>query len=105
MDDWDVRSRLDARRIVEVAGCRIGLIHGNGRPTGLHLRALDAFRKNQVNAVVFGHTHRPYSERIEGVLVFNPGSPTDNRFTPYRSVGKLILENDVISGEIIRLDD
>ena len=101
MDDWEVRTRLEHRKVVEVEGRRIGLIHGSGSPTGLHLRALDAFRKDRVHAVVFGHSHRPYSQQIENVLLFNPGSPTDTIFAPYRAFGRLILKGDAISGEII----
>jgi putative phosphoesterase len=32
--------------------------------------------KRQVDAVAFGGTHRPIEHRHEGVLFFNPGSPT-----------------------------
>ena len=105
MDDWDVRGRLEARKIVEIEGCRIGLIHGSGPPLGLHFKALDAFREDRVQAVVFGHSHQPYNQRIGNVLLFNPGSPTDARSAPYRTFGKLSLKGDVISGKIIKLDD
>jgi phosphomethylpyrimidine synthase len=42
--------------------------------------------------------------RRDGVLLFNPGSPTDRRWAPYHSVGILEL-GDTIEGRIIRLDD
>ena len=31
-------------------------------------------RRHQPDVVVFGHTHRPFCERIGGVLYVNPGS-------------------------------
>jgi hypothetical protein len=35
-----------------------------------------------------------------GILLFNPGSPTDNRFAAFHSMGILTLE-DTITGEIL----
>jgi len=35
-------------------------------------------------------------------LFFNPGSPTDNRFAKYRSIGFLEL-GDTIEGTIVKL--
>jgi putative phosphoesterase len=68
--------RLPAKRIVETAGRRIGLIHGWGAPTGIVERVAAAFAGDGVDAVVFGHTHQPSLETICGVAYFNPGSPT-----------------------------
>ena len=84
-------SSLPASREVVVEGKRIVIVHGNrsrwleepntllwtlslgyfrphpGLPRALRRRFPDA------DAIVFGHTHRPYAEVIEGALLFNPG--------------------------------
>lgn len=36
----------------------------------------------EVDVVVFGHTHAAYLESIDGVLWVNPGSPTEPRVSP-----------------------
>jgi putative phosphoesterase len=81
-----VRGNCDAsdsgfpwRRIVSVAGRRVGLVHGEGAPDGVRERAAKAFAGDRVDAVVFGHTHEPYLATHGGVTYFNPGSPTAPR--------------------------
>jgi len=101
MDSSEVRSRWPQQEVVEAEGRRIGLIHGWGSPDGLPERVRECFDPS-VEVIVFGHSHRSYCQKNGKVLLFNPGSATDRRFAPYRSVGLLHLE-DKIRGEIIRL--
>jgi hypothetical protein len=55
-----------------------------------------------IDCLVYGHTHQAENKMIDGVLFFNPGSPTDRRFAMYNSIG--ILETgEKITGEIIYL--
>jgi putative phosphoesterase len=82
---------LPVSRVVAIEGKRIVLVHGQrsrwleepntllwtlslgyfrphrGLPRALRRRFPDA------DAIVFGHTHRPRTEVIDGVLLFNPG--------------------------------
>ncbi len=95
---------MPERRILEIAGFRIGLIHGWGAPDGLEDRILKEFTGEHLDCLVYGHSHQPVCRRQEGVLLFNPGSPTDRRWAPYHSVGLLHL-SDTIEGQIIRIDD
>ncbi|RAV05695.1 metallophosphoesterase family protein [Paenibacillus sp. YN15] len=78
-DGMDIVSRFGYKKIVEAAGVRIGLIHGDGYGKTTERRAFDAFEGQDVQAIVFGHSHIPYLERKAGILLFNPGSPTDKR--------------------------
>lgn len=75
-------ARYGRRRIVEVAGVRIGLVHGDGRRGTTRERALAAFAPESVDAVVFGHSHQPYCQRHDGIWLLNPGSPSDKRRQP-----------------------
>ncbi|HUK26394.1 MAG TPA: metallophosphoesterase family protein [Terriglobales bacterium] len=54
-------------------------------------------------AVVSGHSHVPKQEDLNGVLYFNPGSAGPRRFDLPVSVGRLVVENGKISGEIVTL--
>ena len=100
MDGIQLQNALPSRRIVELEGFTIGLVHGDGAPQGIVERVRQHFDK--VDAIVFGHSHQPLNERRNGVLYFNPGSPTDRFFAPYNSIGLLEL-TDKIRGTIIRL--
>jgi putative phosphoesterase len=101
VDMPDVARLLPERRIVEVGPWRIGIIHGDSGVRGTTPeRARRAF--TDVDCVIFGHSHQPLNERLDGVLLFNPGSPTDRRTAPTFSYGILRVTDEGITGEIIR---
>jgi putative phosphoesterase len=103
VDRSEVRRRLTARGLALVGRWRIGLVHGHGEGGRTPDRALAAFEA--VDAVVFGHSHRALCERRDSVLLFNPGSPTDRRWGPFCSVGRLRVTEAGIEGEIVRLEE
>jgi len=91
-DGADIINRFGYRKIVEVSGFRIGLVHGHQGPgRSTEWKAFHSFRDEEVDAVVFGHSHQPHYEIIDGILLFNPGSPTDKRFQPKYSYGIIEL--------------
>ncbi len=82
-DPPGLHERFGTRRIVELAGVRIGLTHGHlGPGVTTRDRARRAFATDSVDAVVFGHSHVPLVERDGGRWLVNPGSPTDRRRQP-----------------------
>ncbi len=103
MDLDMTRDSLPSRRIVTLEGHRIGLVHGSGSPGLVHKKAMQEFEGEDLSAIVFGHSHRPMNEVINGILLFNPGSPTDRRFAPSCSVGLLEI-GEGISGRIIQVE-
>lgn len=105
MDAADLARQLPHRKIINCEGIAIGIFHGEGAPRFLLSRVQDEFSKEDVAAVVFGHSHHPVNEKKGNILFFNPGSPTDTIFAPYRSYGILEVSKQGISGQIIRLKD
>lgn len=93
---------LPLKKVIEVDGFRIGLIHGWGAPEGLVPRVLAEFADVDLDCLVFGHSHQPLCERRGKTLLFNPGSPTDRRSAPFHSIGLLEIDTE-INGRIIRL--
>ena len=61
-------------------------------------------RQSVRKIIIFGHSHRPMSEHIGDTLYFNPGSAGPRRFQLPVCVGKLRLEEERVSGEIIHLE-
>lgn len=100
MDRPDVH--LPIRRIISVADKRIGMIHGWGAPDGLERRVLDNFADEDIDVLVYGHSHQPVCRTVGSLLLFNPGSPTDRRSAAFHTVGILHIDKEV-TGEIIRL--
>ena len=54
-------------------------------------------------AVVSGHSHKPSVATRDGVLFVNPGSAGPRRFKLPIAVGKLFVEHNRVSAEIIEL--
>jgi uncharacterized protein len=53
--------------------------------------------------VVSGHSHKPSVSTRDGVFFVNPGSAGPRRFKLPVAVGKLFIENNQVSAEIIEL--
>ncbi|MFH1407186.1 MAG: metallophosphoesterase family protein [Candidatus Omnitrophota bacterium] len=102
MDSHAVKKALAQKEIIKVRNFTLGLIHGEGPPSGICDLVREAFRGEKVDAIVFGHSHSPLCETHNGILYFNPGSPTDKIFSSFNSYGILEI-NDKIEGRIIRL--
>jgi putative phosphoesterase len=101
MDSHAVRKQLPSEKVIEIGGFRIGLTHGWGNPFGMPKKVGRVF--DQVDAIVYGHTHRCENKIREGVLYFNPGAFSGGfPFFGRGSVGILTLE-ERISGRIIKL--
>ncbi|MCZ8515913.1 metallophosphoesterase family protein [Paenibacillus filicis] len=82
--------RFGRRKELTLGGKKIGMVHGDGgRQTAE--TAFHSFKAAPVDLIVFGHSHIPYLERRGGVLLFNPGSPTDKRRQPKYSFGIVTL--------------
>jgi putative phosphoesterase len=92
MDEPALKELLPERRVVEVEGARIGMVHIAGPRVGREERLVSWFPG--CDAVVYGHTHLPQLERHRDVWILNPGSPTERRRAPQRSM--LVVE---IAGE------
>ncbi len=104
MDHLALQGMLPEVAEVTVEGVRIGVIHGWGSPQGLVQRILPKLRDSGFDVVVYGHSHQPDISGAEGILFINPGSPTDRRWAPYRSVGILEVEDgEVADARIVEI--
>lgn len=60
----------------------------------------------QTAAVVFGHSHMPLGDEVDGVLWVNPGSAQQARRSPLgRSVAIMHVSEERIEARIVPLDD
>jgi len=125
-DSEAVKGYLDEKRVVRFGERRVGMIHGHqpetqGRqerarsglrrllggcpgpaPLSLPQYLLAQFGEEEVHAIIFGHTHRPYVRMHGGVLLFNPGAalPGPDR---QPTVGILNVGERNITGKIVPL--
>jgi uncharacterized protein len=85
----------------DFGGVRIAMIHDSGRKRGRRNRMRQRFPGARV--VVFGHSHIPWLEDEEGLLLLNPGSPTDRRWQPEHTLALLWAENAGVRAEVLAL--
>jgi uncharacterized protein len=85
----------------DFGGVRIAMIHDSGRKRGRRNRMRQRFPGARV--VVFGHSHIPWLEDEEGLLLLNPGSPTDRRWQPEHTLALLWAENAEVRAEVLAL--
>ncbi|MCS7280987.1 MAG: metallophosphoesterase [Desulfobacterota bacterium] len=93
MDDFQLRSLLPDKLSFEIEGLKFGLIHGQGAPFGIEHVVLKEF--DNVDVIVFGHSHVPKVSKIGEVHLFNPGS-FKKPYSPPPTVGILRVEGKKI---------
>ncbi|MCM8797484.1 MAG: YfcE family phosphodiesterase [Candidatus Omnitrophica bacterium] len=102
MDNEETQKILPQKIVFKVGSYNIGVTHGFGASNHLLEYIYNTFKDDKVDIVIFGHAHTPFNKKINGILYFNPGSPTDKVFTPYNSYGIIEINGD-IEAEIIKL--
>ena len=93
MDSGEIKRILPEKELLLIEGKRIGIALGSGSPYGIEDRVSRLFE--DVDVIIYGHSHQPENEIKKGILFFNPGQARN-------SFGVLTVGND-IEGEIIRL--
>ncbi len=82
----------------EFGGVRVAMIHDSGPRKGRRSRMRRRFPGARV--VVFGHSHIPWLEDEGGLLLLNPGSPTDRRRQPEHTFALLRVHSGEVTAEI-----
>ncbi len=76
---------------MELSGLRVAMIHDSGPAAGRAARLRRRFP--QADLVVFGHSHIPMDLTEGGLRIVNPGSPTDKRRQPHRTLAVLQIDD------------
>lgn len=71
----------------QLGGQRFLLTHILDRPHHLRHEVRRELASSPADVVVFGHSHLPHDERVDGLWFFNPASAGPRRFDYPRSVG------------------
>lgn len=102
MDPSEVCVQLPDKLVFKAGKFTIGVAHGCGAPQRLPEMMRELFKKDKVDLIIFGHSHYPVILSESAPILFNPGSPTDTIFAPYRSYGVVEL-NGNINMKIVKL--
>lgn len=101
-NDWF--NQFPTESIQKLAGHTVLIRHIFGELHQLQTADRNMIERVQPDIVVFGHSHRPYVDRLGRTMLFNPGSAGPRRFSLPRTVGLLSLAENHVEAEIIRLD-
>ena len=82
-------------------GVPVAMIHDSGPKRGRRSRMRRRFP--QARVVVFGHSHIPFLEDEGGLLLLNPGSPTDRRRQPEHTFALLHAERGRVGAQVLTL--
>jgi putative phosphoesterase len=98
--DSDISYRLT--EVIELAQQKF-LVHHIVNPWALSETAGQRIAREKPAAVVFGHTHKPFAETVDGIFYFNPGYAGKPKLGAARSVAILHLDGKGIRPEFIPL--
>ena len=89
-------------QLLELGGVKLLLMHGHryGVKSG-YGGALAEAKRQGANAVLFGHTHRPFMEERDGILMLNPGSLRN----PNRDYAIIEIEENRVKGVLLHQYD
>ncbi|MBR5504046.1 MAG: metallophosphoesterase [Methanobrevibacter sp.] len=66
---------LNPIEIIEISDLKILLTHGDKLPSGKFNKYHEFAQKHDADILISGHSHKPHLEKIENILLINPGSP------------------------------
>lgn len=93
VDPIELKKSLPEKLELELAGYKIGVIHGHN--VRGHLMYALSYVFPEADIIIFGHTHKQCNQLIDGQLHFNPGSPTDKRMEQRYSFGIIELADEI----------
>ena len=96
VDTHGLCALLPETEAIELAGCLIYILHSR-EDLDLSPRAAG------IAAVIYGHSHKPSIEDLQGVLYLNPGSAGPRRFNLPIRCAHLRIENGHPQAEILHL--
>jgi putative phosphoesterase len=102
MDGYELKNMLPERKVIEIEGIKIGIIHQVALSLQDTTGAWYMAKEIGVDVLVFGHIHKPLIDKSD-VLLVCPGSPTVPRMSDPSAI-ELVIEGGKISGKILTFE-
>jgi putative phosphoesterase len=103
MDTNEIKVKLPDEDIFEFAGFRIGVTHPSegGSPFGL-IERVKSKLGDDLDLIIYGHSHKPGNKIKGNTIFFNPGSAT-GAFPARSKTYGIIRIGDKIEAEIVKV--
>lgn len=99
-DGDDVKKLVKEKEIYTAFDKRIGLYHCLGDGDKALECAYDTFKNDNVDIIIFGHSHQPIITTIGKTLMLNPGSLTHKRKGGLNSYIILNIDKEKVNAEM-----
>jgi putative phosphoesterase len=105
MDDSTTKNSLPEKLVFTVENVKIGVVHGWGSPLGFPEKVLALFEKDDINCLIYGHTHMPKKKMVGNILTLNPGATFPGFFNRKGSIAYLFVEGNKAEAEIMEVKE
>ena len=99
-----IKNTLNEKELLTLGSYRLGIFHGHGKGNSTLDRAYAAFENDNVNIIIFGHSHQPSITTKNKILMLNPGSPTSKRTQKWFTFILLDLNAASIEARLVLFD-
>ncbi len=102
VDFFEAARNLPRKRIETFEGVRFGMVHGDVfERASIYDQLIPYFAKDNVDAIVFGHTHEKYIKKEGKIWLINPGAAD-----PRQNLGcNSVIVVEAYFGEISKIHD
>ncbi|WP_078428320.1 metallophosphoesterase family protein [Alkalihalobacterium alkalinitrilicum] len=104
VDNEEIQQLFGEKLVLPIGPFKIGVVHGHGQKLTTEKRALAAFKNDDVDCIIYGHSHIPVLKKVNDILLFNPGSVTDKRRQPNFSYGVLTIGKTIEAEHVFITD-
>ena len=98
-DPVETLDALPDRVLIHAGARSILLLHGHLGKTAVSTARRAA--SDEIDLLVFGHSHQPLIDREGHTILFNPGSPTERRWNPHFGIGLITVTDERIAPDLI----
>ena len=78
-DKEETRQVLKEKEIITLENYKIGIYHGHGDNKTTLDNVYATFENENLDIIIFGHSHKPFITTRDKTLIINPGSPSSKR--------------------------
>lgn len=106
-DPLMVRKEIPAKRIIDIEGKKIAIIHpsSGGPMEQAERRVLAEFKDDPIDILIYGHTHEPKFEKKNDLILVNPGKGYFEKSYGPKTTLAILRIGQEISGEIIQIKE
>lgn len=102
--DKHTKEKIPLKVKMDFAGWQVGITHGHGENVRRDALSIIKYFKEPLDAIIFGHIHRPLVYADKDLVLLNPGSTSTTAYTPFASFMTASFCEEMLETTIAILD-